>query len=279
MLYPLISRRPCVIPPSPSTVPPGPHPRRPRICLVVVRPIEHGERPRKRVPNRPILEPSQMPLKHGVNHQLIRIRALQQGIGILVRPIQTQRRGERHKEILKRKDIWRGVVANQAFAHQGERQVVDPGRVGVVQLGGARADELGQTVVVVGRRVDLPAHDEEHHVQGGDALGELRDGGEGVEDLDEDLGQGVGFFQRVEQGGDARVAGADDFLRGKAFGGALAALLEEVEEEVVEGTGWGAVFNGDGVVRGRGGGGSGGGGGGDGVRVVVGLGGVAVAMT
>ena len=58
------------------------------------------------------------------------------------------------------------------------------------------------------------------------------------------MGQGVreGALRGVQEGGDGGVAGADYFARGNAFVGALATFGEEVEEEVVEGTGWGAVF-------------------------------------
>lgn len=44
---------------------------------------------------------------------------------------------------------------------------------------------------------------------------------------------------RVEEGVDGWVARADDFVNGMAFCGALTTFVEEVEQELVEGTGGG----------------------------------------
>lgn len=46
---------------------------------------------------------------------------------------------------------------------------------------------------------------------------------------------------RIEEGGDAGVGGADEFWGCDAVGGLLLAFVEKVEEEAVEGTGWGSV--------------------------------------
>lgn len=108
--------------------------------------------------------------------------------------------------------------------------MVDPGRVLGEELGGPGPRPLGQAVVVFLRGGDLPAHDEEHDIEDGDALREGREVGEGGEDVGEDFGERVGVFAvgRVKEGEHAGVARADDFVGREAVGGALAALVEEV---------------------------------------------------
>lgn len=113
--------------------------------------------------------------------------------------------------------------------------MVDPRRMGPFQLAGDPAHPFRQAAVVFGRGMDLPAHNEEHDVQDRHALGKGGNKGEAGEDVGKDFGEGVGEAGdgRVEQGRDGGVARTDDLRGREAFGGALAAFREEVEEEGV----------------------------------------------
>ena len=64
--------------------------------------------------------------------------------------------------------------------------------MGREELARPRRHPLGHALVVVLRRVDLPAQDEEHHVEDANLLRQLRDVREVAEDVDDDLGQRVG---------------------------------------------------------------------------------------
>jgi hypothetical protein len=105
-----------------------------------------------------------MPLKNGVNRQFITLETAQQRIRRLIRPIQAQGRCKWDKEVIK-KVVSRVVVSYKAVSHLGPGQVVDPGWMGGEELGGPRRKPFGETVIVLLRGSDLPAHHEEHDVQ------------------------------------------------------------------------------------------------------------------
>lgn len=200
-----------------------------------------------------------MPLKDGVDHELVAVRALEQRVGVLVWPRERQRRREGDEEVVK--GVQEGVVvAHEAVAHLGEGDVVEPRSVGDCELRGTRRHPLWETVVVLLRGGDLPAHEEEHHVEDRDALGEGRDVGESSEYIGKDLGQRVAVdaVGWVEERRDGGVARADNVLDGEALGGTLTALAEKVEEEGVKRARRRAVLDGGravdeaGVAPGRG---------------------------
>src|SRR2546423_1408837 len=176
-----------------------------------------------------------MPLKHWIDRQLVALARRQQAICRLVRPVDAQRRCVWYEPVLKCIVL---VVGNELIAHLGPRQVLDPGWVWGKELGGAGGHPLGNALVVVLCGVDLPAEYEEHYVENGNFLRELRDVWEVGDDVGDYLGQRVGMgvggirapFFRVEERGDRRVGLANELPAGDAVGSFSPARLYEVEE-------------------------------------------------
>lgn len=184
-----------------------------------------------------------MPLKHGIDDQILRVTDGQQTVGILIGPINRQSPGERDKPVLKRIV---GVVHNQAIAHARPGKIVHPCGMRVEELGCTRRHPFGEPVVVLLRGVDLPAHEDEHDVEHGDLLGEGGDIREGAQDVGEDFGDRVRVDAslRVEEGRNAGVGWADEALFRDALGCFALAVVEEIEEDGVEGACWGHVADG-----------------------------------
>ena len=106
---------------------------------------------------------------------------------------------------------------------------------------------IRQPIITLFRRADLPPHDQEHDVEDGNLFGQVVQIWEFGEDVGEDFGEGVGVEAGggVEEGGDRRVGGADEVCGRSAFGGAGAAVGEEVKEDGVERASGEDVANGD----------------------------------
>ena len=127
--------------------------------------------------------------------------------------------------------------------------MVHPGRMQSEQLTRTGGNPFWQSFIIFARGGDLPAHDEEHDVEDGDLFGEGGEIGEFGEDVREDFAEGVGVDAGggVEEGRDGGVGGADEVGGGGAFGGAGAAVGEEVEEDYVQWAGGRGVADGDAV--------------------------------
>lgn len=187
-------------------------------------------RPRKRRAQRPILQPHHMPLKHGIHRQLVAL-CRKQAVRRLVRPVDRQRRRVRDEPVLERVVL---VVADELVAHLGPGQEIQPGGMRREELRRPRRHPLGYALVVVARRLDLPAQDEEHHVQHCDLLRQRGDVREVAQDVDDDLRHWVACLFRVQQGRDAGVGRASEVSAGGPFGGFALARLDEVQEDAVE---------------------------------------------
>lgn len=128
--------------------------------------------------------------------------------------------------------------------------MVHPCWVGGEELTRPGGHPFGEPVVILPRRTDLPAHDEEHDVQYRHLLGEFGQVREFGEDVGEDFAErmGVEAALGIQEGGDGRVGGTDEVGRRGAFGGAGTAFGEEVQEDDVDGAGGRNIADGD-VVR------------------------------
>lgn len=123
--------------------------------------------------------------------------------------------------------------------------MIDPDRMRGVELGRGGAVPVRQTVAVVGGGADEEADEEVHDVEDGDFFGRGGEVGEGADDVGEEAGDGVGVGGAVgvKEAVEGGVGGAEEVEGGGgAVGGALAAFGVEVEEETVEGAGWGGVL-------------------------------------
>lgn len=90
---------------------------------------------------------------------------------------------------------------------------------------------MGEAIVVLLCRFDLPAHDKVHDEYYGDLFWHPADVGEGAQDVGEESGQRVGFYDAVgeDEGGEVGVVWADERLYGYALCCAVLAVLEELE--------------------------------------------------
>lgn len=127
-----------------------------------------------------------MALKHGIDIQILRrIRAREERIGGVIRPVERQRRGVGDEEVFEGDGR---VEVDHAVAHAGPGQMIDPGWVRGEELRWPRRDPFREAVVGFLRGRDLPPHDEEHDVQDGDLFGERGQVREGAEDVGEEFG-------------------------------------------------------------------------------------------
>ena len=124
--------------------------------------ICHGRvRSRKRRPQRPVVQPHDMALKHGVDRQVLALGGRKQTVGWLVGPVDRQGGCVGDEPVLE----WVvTVTGDELVAHLGPRQVFDPGGVGGEELARPRRHPLGHALVVILAWRDLPPQHKEHHV-------------------------------------------------------------------------------------------------------------------
>jgi hypothetical protein len=95
-----------------------------------------------------------------------------------------------------------------------------------------------QSIIILLRRLNLPAHDEEHDEDNGDLFRLAADIGEGAQNVGEELRQrmrldvALGVDQRSEVG----IRWANERFERDAFGCARVAVLQEVEHNDIERT-------------------------------------------
>ena len=111
--------------------------------------------------------------------------------------------------------------------------MVVPSRMRHEQLRRARGNPIRQPVIVFGRGLDLPTHDQEHDIDDGDLLGKTAYVGEGAQDVGKQLGQGVGtdVTIRTDNGGEVGIQWAHQRLDGIAGSSTLLAFGQEVEQD------------------------------------------------
>ena len=92
---------------------------------------------------------------------------------------------------------------------------------------------MWQAVIVLLRRLNLPAHNQEHDEDDGHLLGLGADVGEGAKDVGKELGQRVRLDDTIGIGqrGEVGVVRPDQRLHGHALGRAILAVLQEVEQD------------------------------------------------
>ena len=104
----------------------------------------------------PIAQVAQVGFEQRVQDQVRGVRAGHEDVVGVVRPVEGDGGSVGDEEVVEGN---RGVDPDQLVAHLRPGQVVDPGRVRCEQLGWAGCEPLGQLVVRLLRRPDLPAHE------------------------------------------------------------------------------------------------------------------------
>lgn len=139
------------------------------------------------------------------------------------------------------------VQLHHLIPHPRPGEMVHPRRVRGEELRGAGRHPVGESVVVLLRWRNLPAHDEEHDVEDRHLLGQGGEVGEFAENVGKDFGQRMSVHASfgVEEGGDAGIGWADEIRWRFALGGSGLTFGEEVEEDTVEGAGGGDVADRD----------------------------------
>ncbi len=76
-----------------------------RIRIQSIHPLQTRQGTGKSLPQSPVIQPSNVALKDGVDDDLLPIRTLQEGVCILIRPAETCGDGEGHEEVLEG-EVW-----------------------------------------------------------------------------------------------------------------------------------------------------------------------------